>query len=140
MPHKPYDIGIATQIGKYSDAVETAPNMRWLFTSGTPGLETTGELPADITSQAELAWKHMLHILDQAGMTIADIVKVTQYLTRPEDIPAYAKVRSRILGDARPAFMLLVVPQLVRPEFLLEVEIIAAKAELAREKIGRLLE
>jgi 2-iminobutanoate/2-iminopropanoate deaminase len=81
----------------------------------------------------------MLHILDQAGMTIADIVKVTQYLTHPEDIPAYAKVRSGILGDARPAFMLLVVPQLVRPEFLLEVEIIAAKAELASEKIGRLL-
>ena len=76
----------------------------------------------------------MLHILDQAGMTIADIVKVTQYFTRPEDIPAYAKVRARVLGDARPAFMLLVVSQLVRPEFLLEVEIIAAKAELAKRE------
>ena len=139
MPHKPHNIGIAAQIGAYSDAIETAPNMRWLFTSGTPGLETTGDLPTDITGQAELAWKHMLNILNH-HMTIADIVKVTQYLTRPEDIPAYAKVRSRILGDARPAFMLLVVPQLVRPEFLLEVEIIAAKAEEAREKIGRLLE
>ncbi len=139
MPHKTHNIGIATQIGSYSDAVETAPNMRWLFTSGTPGLETTGDLPTDITGQAELAWKHMLHILDQAGMTTADIVKVTQYLTRPEDIPAYAKVRSRILGDACPAFMLLVVHQLVRPEFLLEVEIIAAKAELPGERIGRLL-
>ncbi len=35
--------------------------------------------------------------------------------------------------------MLLVVSQLVRPEFLLEVEIIADKAELASERIGRLL-
>jgi enamine deaminase RidA (YjgF/YER057c/UK114 family) len=54
-------------------------------------------------------------------------VKVTQYLTRVEDIPAYAEVRTRFLGDARPASMLLIVPQLVRPEFLLEVEIIAAR-------------
>jgi hypothetical protein len=47
-------------------------------------------------------------------------------------------VRSRVLGDARPASMLLVVPQLVRPEFLLEVEIIAAKAETATDRIRRL--
>ena len=66
-------------------------------------------------------------MLQQAGMTVADIVKVTQYLTRAEDIPAYGKVRTRFLGDVRPASMLLVIPQLVRPEFLVEVEIVAAK-------------
>jgi 2-iminobutanoate/2-iminopropanoate deaminase len=36
-------------------------------------------------------------------------------------------VRSRFLGDARPASMLLVVAGLVRPEFLLEIEVCAAK-------------
>jgi len=61
-------------------------------------------------------------------MTVADIVKVTQYLTRAEDIAAYGKVRTRFLGDVRPAAMLLVIPELVRPEFLVEVEIVAAKA------------
>ncbi len=129
MPHKIHNIGVAAQIGTYSDAVETGPNLRWLFTSGTPGLETSGKLPSDITGQSELAWNHILRMLEQAGMTVADIVKATTYLTRAENIPAYAKVRTRFLGDVRPAFMLLVVPQLVRPEFLLEVEIIAAKAE-----------
>jgi 2-iminobutanoate/2-iminopropanoate deaminase len=127
--HKIHNIGVASQIGAYSDAVETGSNLRWLLTSGTPGLETNGELPSDIAGHAELAWKHILRMLERADMTVADIVKVTQYLTRAEDISAYAKVRSHILGDARPAFMLLVVPQLVRPEFLLEVEVIAAKAE-----------
>ena len=68
-------------------------------------------------------------MLNRAEMTIADVVKVTQYLTRAEDIPAYSKVRTRFLGEASPASMLLVVPQLVRPEFLVEIEIIAAKAE-----------
>ena len=128
MTHKIHDIGVASQIGAYSDAIEAGSNLRWLMTSGTPGLSTTGELPKDIAGQADLAWKHIARMLDRAGMTVADIVKVTQYLIREEDIPAYAKVRSTFLRDARPASMLLVVPQLVRPEFLLEVEVIAAKA------------
>jgi 2-iminobutanoate/2-iminopropanoate deaminase len=128
MSHEIVDVGVAGQIGKYSDAIQVQANLRWLFTSGTPGLSTAGALPKDITGQAEMAWTHILRMLEKADMTIADIVKVTQYLTRAEDIPAYAKVRSRILGDVRPAFMLLVVPQLVWPEILLEVEVVAAKA------------
>jgi 2-iminobutanoate/2-iminopropanoate deaminase len=128
MAHKIHDIGIASQIGAYSDALEAAPNLRWLMTSGTPGLSAAGEVPGDVSGQAELAWKHVVRMLEKAGMAVSDIVKVTTYLTRAGDIPAYAKVRSRFLGGVRPAFMLLVVPQLVRPEFLLEVEVIAAKA------------
>ena len=128
MKHTIHDIGVARKIGAYSDAIEVGPNLRWLLTSGTPGLATDGDLPKDISGQAELAWKHVISMLEQAGMTVADIVKVTQYLTRAEDIAAYGKVRTRFLGDVRPAAMLLVIPQLFRPEFLLEVEIVAAKA------------
>jgi len=127
MSHKTHDFGIAKQIGRYSDAVEVGPNQRWLFTSGTPGLSAAGDVPKDMTGQAELAWEHILRMLTQADMTVSDIVTVTQYLTRAEDIPAYAKVRSRFLGELRPAFMLLVIPQLVWPEFLLEVQVTAAK-------------
>lgn len=126
--HTIHDAGVANQIGKYSDAVETAPNLRWLMTSGTPGLSASGDLPSDITGQSELAWQHIVGMLARAGMTVADIVKVTQYLTSAEDIQAYAKVRARFLGDARPASMLLVVPALVWPKFLVEVEILAARA------------
>ncbi len=61
-------------------------------------------------------------------MTVDDIVKVTQYLKSAEDIADYAKIRYNFLGDARPVFMLLVVPQLVWLEILVEVEVIAAKA------------
>jgi 2-iminobutanoate/2-iminopropanoate deaminase len=127
MTHTTYDVGVAGQIGSYSDAVEVDPNHRWLATSGTPGLATTGELPKDVTAQAELAWQHIIRILERAGMTVTDIVKVTQYLTRADDIAAYAKVRKRFLGDTKPASMLLVIPQLVRPDFYVEIEILAAK-------------
>jgi enamine deaminase RidA (YjgF/YER057c/UK114 family) len=121
-----HDVGVARQIGAYSDAVEVPPHARWLFTSGTPGLALDGSLPADIAGQAELAWRHIVAMLERAGMGVHDLVKVTHYLCRAADIPAYVKVRARFLGDARPASMLLVVGELVRPEFLLEVEAVAA--------------
>jgi 2-iminobutanoate/2-iminopropanoate deaminase len=127
--HAVQDLGIAVQIGKYSDAAEASSNLRWLFTSGTPGLSITGALPSDVTGQSEIAWGHIVKMLQNADMAIADVVKITQYLTRPEDIAAYATVRTRFVGDARPASMLLVIPQLVRPEFLVEVEVIAAKSK-----------
>jgi 2-iminobutanoate/2-iminopropanoate deaminase len=57
MPHAIHDIGVASQIGAYGDAVEARPSLRWLLTSGTPGLSTTGDLPNDISGQAELAWE-----------------------------------------------------------------------------------
>ena len=126
MPHTIHDIGVANRIGAYSDCIEAAPNLRWLITSGTPGLPKAGELSTDITDQSELAWDHLIMMLRKARMDVGDIVKMTQYLVRAEDIAAYARVRNRYLGGARPASMLLIIPQLVRPDFLVEVEIMAA--------------
>jgi enamine deaminase RidA (YjgF/YER057c/UK114 family) len=128
MSHIIHDIGVADQIGSYSDAIETSPNLRWLMTSGTPGFTDGSKVSTDIRGQSELAWENVLRVLSKADMTVHDIVKVTQYLTRADDIKAYAQVRNRFLGAARPASMLLVIPQLVWPNLLVEVEIIAAKA------------
>ena len=127
MNHKIHDVGVAKQIGAYSDAIEVAPNMRWFFTAGTPGLAADGKVPPDITGQADVAWQNIMAMLKKADMGVHDLVKVTQYLLDAKDIPAYAKVRSRYLGDARPASMLLIVPALVWPNMLLEIEAVAAK-------------
>jgi 2-iminobutanoate/2-iminopropanoate deaminase len=127
MANEIHDIGIARQIGTYSDAVEAPANARWLVTAGTPGLTANGTVPPGIGAQAELAWTHIIAMLRRADMTVHDLVKVTQYLVDPADIPAYAQVRARQLGGARPASLLLIAPALVRPEFLLEIEAWAAK-------------
>ena len=127
MTNTMHDVGVATQIGKYSDAVEAPANARWLITSGTPGVGLDGTLPPDIAGQAELAWTHIVAMLQRADMTVHDLVRITQYLLHASYIPDYVKVRSRFLGTARPASTLLIVPQTIRPEFLLEVEAFAAK-------------
>ena len=128
MANVKHNIGVASQIGKYSDALEVPANARWLYTSGTPGLALDGNLPDDIAGQAEVAWTHIVSMLTRARMDVNDLVKVTHYLLRAEDIPAYVQVRGKFLGDARPASMLLIVPELVKPTFLLEIEAIAATA------------
>jgi 2-iminobutanoate/2-iminopropanoate deaminase len=127
MAHQRVDVGVAARIGSYSDAMLTQPNLRWLMTAGTPGMAPDGTTPEGITAQAEQAWKNIVAMLEKAGMTVNDLVKVTHYLVRSEDIKPYVEVRKRFLGDARPASMLLVVPALVRPEFLVEIEACAAR-------------
>jgi enamine deaminase RidA (YjgF/YER057c/UK114 family) len=93
-----------------------------LFLSGTPGLAPNGELSNSFEEQADMAWKNVFAILQKADMGPEHLVKVSQYLLRAEDIPAYGKIRSKWLGDHRPASMLLIVPGLVWPNLLIEVE------------------
>ena len=121
------NIGVAQKIGTYSDGVAVPADAKWVFVSGTPGMLPDGSYPDGITAQAEQAWKNVLAILAQAGMGVKDLVKVTHYLVRQEDIKDYVAVRARYLGDARPASMLLVVPGLVKPEILVEIEAYAAR-------------
>jgi 2-iminobutanoate/2-iminopropanoate deaminase len=122
-----HNIGVAAQIGTYSDAVEVPPGARWLITAGTPGLAADGTLADGIAAQADRAWQHIVTLLERADMSIEDIVKVTQYLLKEADIAEYARVRTRYLKDARPASMLSIVPALVRPGILVEIEVIAAR-------------
>jgi len=120
-----HQTGIAKQISTYSDATEVRSPTRWLFTAGTPGLTQDGHLPKGIVEQSELAWKNILDALAKADMTIANVVKVNTSLIDAGDIPAYGSVRAKVFGDARPASMLAIVPGLVRPEILVEIEVVA---------------
>jgi len=126
--NKQHTTGIAEHVGRYADAVESPAGSRWLYTAGTPGMRADGTLPDDISGQTELAWSNIMTALDKAGMTAADIVKMTHYLVNPADLAACVAVRSRVLGELRPASMLMVVAALPRPDFLVEVEVVAARA------------
>src|SRR4051812_31743823 len=111
--------GISKHIGSYSDGVAAPGGARVLHTSGTPGIDGSGELPREFAEQAELAWQNIRAILAEAGMGIEDIVRVNQYLTRREDLDAYRAIRTRHLSAARPASTLLFVSELIWPEMLI---------------------
>ncbi len=120
--------GVAARIGNYSDAVEVGGAARVVHTSGTPGIDpTTGKLPAAFADQAEQAWRNIESILAEAGMGVEHIVKLTQTMIRREDLAAYRDIRSRHLGEHRPASMLSFVSELVWPDMLIELEVVASK-------------
>ena len=120
--------GIARHIGTYSDAVEIVDATRILYVSGTPGIESdSGDLPESFTEQADLAWKNVIRILGEADMGVEDIVKLTQHLLRREDLQSYREIRSRHLGECAPASMLTILPGLVWPNMLIELEVVAAE-------------
>lgn len=121
------DAGVSKHIGLYSDAVAISADAEVLYSSGTPGLDSVGELPADFAEQAEQTWQNILNILSEAGMGVEHIVRIHQYMTRREDLDAYRAVRTRHLGDHRPASTLLFVDELIWPKMLIEIEVIAAK-------------
>ena len=123
---------IADPIGTYSHGVEVPPNARWLHIAGQIGLRKDGTLPATIEEQTEVAWQNIVAILAAADMKVADLVKITQYLTRLDHFPRYAATRAKFLAGHRPASTGLIISSLVKPEYLVEVEAIAAAAPAAK--------
>ena len=94
----------------------------------TFGARADGSVPEGADAQATQVWDNLLGILHAAGMEARDIVKLTAYVVGAENYPAYASARSRVLGGHRPASTAVCVASLLRPEWLIEVEMIAARA------------
>lgn len=111
----------------YSHGIELPPEARLLYIAGQLGISADGKMAPDIRGQAEQAWRNLGIVLEAAGMGYQNLVKVTHFLTRREDIAAYREVRAKFLGAHAPASTLLVISALARPEALIEVEAVAAK-------------
>ncbi len=124
--HNPSTIMAA--FSSYSLGVEAPPKARWLHISGQVGVAPDGGLAQGPEAQMETAFRNLLAILSAAGMGPHDLVKVTVFLTRSEDVGRYRQVRDRMLAGATPASTLLVVAALADPGWLVEIEAIAAAA------------
>lgn len=113
--------------GNYTHSVEVEAGSRMLYVAGQTGMDIDGNIPDGIEAQAEIAFDNLLKILSASGFGIEDVVFLKSFLTRREDRDGYQKVRSRIWGDVKPASTFLLVSGLANPNFLVEVEVVAAK-------------
>ena len=120
--------GIAPPFSSYSHAAEAPGEWRWLHVSGQVGVTADGAVLDGFEAQATQAWKNIRAILAEAGMIMADIVKVNVYLTDSNQVPASRTTRDAALDGARPASTLFVVAGLANPAWLVEIEVIAATA------------
>ncbi len=119
---------IAAAFSSYSLAVEAPAQARWLHVSGQVGVAPDGSLAEGPEAQMETAFRNILAILGSAGMGPHDLVKITVFLTRSEDVGLYRNVRDRMLAGATPASTLLIISALASPDWLVEIEAIAAAA------------
>ena len=112
-------------VGPYCHGLEVVQPTRFLFTSGTMGLDKEGRAPDGIEAQLELAWTNLRAILAAAGMDVGNIVKVTTFLAdRSMRGPATA-YRQAVLGEHKPAVTTMVAG-LLQDDWLVEIEIVAA--------------
>ena len=118
---------IAKPFSRYSQVVSAPENCRWAHISGQVGVARDGTMPEGFEAQARLAWANVLHGVRAAGMGLDDIVKVTIYITRRDDIAAYRAVRDEALQGRAPAATMVIVSGLAHPALLIEVEAIAAR-------------
>jgi len=120
-------VTVAPPFSAYSHAVEIPAGARTLHVSGQIGVRPDGGIPDGIEAQVEQAWKNLVAILTDADMSVADIVRTTTFVVKPDDVAATRAIRAKYLGDFKPASTLLVVAALARPDFLFELEAVAAK-------------
>lgn len=120
---------IAPPQGKYQHAIEVPAAARTLFISGQVGVLPDGTMAKGFDAQADAVWANLKAILAEAGMTFDDLVKVTLILVDKAHIAPSRDARERALGTARrPASTLLIIDALASPDYLIEIEAVAAKA------------
>jgi 2-iminobutanoate/2-iminopropanoate deaminase len=117
--------GIYPATDDYVHAMEVTGAMRFLFVSGTMGLDAEGKAPASLVDQLSLIWSNIRRILAEANMTTDNIVRLTSYLRDPSYAEANQDARVAALGEQRVATTAIVAETLL-PEWLVEIEVIAA--------------
>jgi enamine deaminase RidA (YjgF/YER057c/UK114 family) len=98
-----------------------------LFVSGIPGFDDNGELPESFEAQFGFVVKNIKRVLDEAGATFRDLVKVNVLLTRAADVAAMNALYASAFGPAPyPARTTCVVQALPNPKMLIEIECVAS--------------
>jgi 2-iminobutanoate/2-iminopropanoate deaminase len=97
-----------------------------LFVSGQVGEDGNGVIthPQDMAVQARMALANLVRVVEAAGGTRADIVKVTAFITGRDDFRAYDQARREFFGGDFPAST-TVITDLVNPDYLIEIEAVA---------------
>ncbi|MGZ2258427.1 RidA family protein [Roseobacter sp. A03A-229] len=112
--------------GIYTHGTQLDAPSRLIALSGQIGIPLDGPTPSDFAAQCHQAMDHVEALLAASDMTLSDILRVTYYLTRAEDLPQLSTIRqSRWHSETPPAVTTLVVAALASPELLVEIEVLA---------------
>jgi enamine deaminase RidA (YjgF/YER057c/UK114 family) len=115
----------------YSQIVDVAAS-RIIFIAGQTALDRDGNLVGqnDFAAQATQVFSNLASALRASGCTAANLVKLTVFLTDMDNLTRYREARNRFFATvtppAAPAVTLVEVSKLYGPDFMIEIEAIAA--------------
>jgi len=118
---------IAPSAAKYAHAMLVVKAYATLYTSGVVPTAPDGSVPEGIAAQARQVWANIHAILAEADMTAANIVSVTTYAVVGHPLVDVMAARDQALQGHLAASTLIPVVALARPEWLVEIAVVAAK-------------
>lgn len=111
-------------IGPYSQAIDTGS---FVYASGQIPLDpVSGEIPEGIEAQTAQSLANVCAILDAAGLTVANVVKTTVFLSDMANFGAMNEVYGKVFTEPYPARSAVAVRELPKG-VLVEIEVIALR-------------
>lgn len=111
----------------YSQGVKVSGPGTTLYISGQVAQDARGRLVGrgDFPAQARQVFKNLKAMVEAGGGTLADVVKLTHFLTDVRYRQDLAPIREEFFGPKLPASTLITTPALAHPDYLLEIEAVA---------------
>lgn len=119
--------GIAPPAAAYAHAIVSEGTSTMLHTAGVVPIAPDGSVPEGLADQARVVWLNIEAILAEAAFELTDIVAMTTYVVAGSNLALVMGARDEVLKGHRAASTLVYVPALARPQWLMEVAVVAAR-------------
>ncbi len=113
---------VSRPTSRFSQGVLHGPISKRLLISGQVGARADGTVVEGLEAQTELVFDNLFAVLNAAGMTKADLVKLTIFSAQAGGAGVVREIRNRRLGDHCPASTFIQVAGLANPAYLIEIE------------------
>jgi len=119
---------ISKPLASYSHVVTAEGAKKLVFCAGQVAADVSGKVlpPSDFDAQAKMVMQNLTNALAAGGATLADVTKITIYIVNPHDVPKARGVLQTYFTGHAPGSTLCILRGLAHPDFLLEIEAIAA--------------
>jgi 2-iminobutanoate/2-iminopropanoate deaminase len=118
---------VAPAAASYALGVSVQQPTTTLYLSGIVGAAPDGTVHDGLDEQADEIWRTIRVLIEDGGLTLADLVSYTTYVVDGENFAAVMAARDRALQGHKCASTFIVVPRLARPEWRMEIAAIAAR-------------
>ncbi len=117
---------LAAPVAAYSHGAVVSAGERVLHTAGVVPTRPDGTIADDVGAQAADVWSSLAAICAEAGMSLRDTVSYTTYVVVGHELAPVMAARDAALAGHAAASTLIVVPMLARPEWKVEIALVAA--------------